>query len=96
MQYLESPCFENYNDEIETIQIDSSYWVTIGVKSTEEIDKWDHKWDESLVKEISLRPPLYNYRLPVKERTELKKIDLWKEIHNCLRVPCKMKTMKKR
>ncbi|XP_043475019.1 uncharacterized protein LOC122506770 [Leptopilina heterotoma] len=48
--------------------------------------EWNEEWDESLITAVSQRPALYNYLLPVKERSQLKLNDLWNEIHNTLGV----------
>ncbi|XP_024875072.1 uncharacterized protein LOC112456629 isoform X1 [Temnothorax curvispinosus] len=40
--------------------------------------------DEELISIVQQRPALYDPRLPLQERTKLKKKDLWQEVSNCL------------
>lgn len=40
--------------------------------------------DEELISLIQQRPALYDHRLPLQERSKLKKKDLWQEVSNCL------------
>ncbi|CAG9764554.1 unnamed protein product [Ceutorhynchus assimilis] len=41
-------------------------------------------WEELLIKFVQDRPALYNIKIPVTERSHLKKNNLWAEIHNLL------------
>lgn len=41
-------------------------------------------WEELLIRFVQDRPPLYNIKLPVAQRTNLKKNNLWAEIYNLL------------
>ena len=54
--------------------------VTEEVVTEDKSNSWNNEWDELLITAVSQRSPLYNYRLPLKERTSLKLADLWKEI----------------
>ncbi|TGZ57696.1 histone H3 [Temnothorax longispinosus] len=40
--------------------------------------------DEELISIVQQRPALYDPRIPLQERTKLKKKDLWQEVSNCL------------
>lgn len=39
-------------------------------------------WEEAFIRHVQNRPPLYNLRLPLSDRTNAKKNQLWKEISN--------------
>jgi len=39
-------------------------------------------WEETFIKYVQDRPPLYDFRLPLQERTNSKKNNLWTEIYN--------------
>ncbi|CAL1687583.1 unnamed protein product [Lasius platythorax] len=38
--------------------------------------------DEELISIVQQRPALYDHRIPLQERTKLKKKDLWQEVSN--------------
>lgn len=40
--------------------------------------------DEELISIVQQRPALYDYRIPLQERTKLKNKDLWQKVSNCL------------
>lgn len=41
-------------------------------------------YNEALINAVYARPALYNYRIPLKERTSLKKKALWNEVANLM------------
>jgi len=41
-------------------------------------------YNESIITAVQARPGLYDHRIPVKERTHLKKQSLWNEVLNVI------------
>lgn len=86
--------FQNYDKQKDTLLLDGNRALTIEADETSPYEI--HDFDELLIKEVQRRPGLYNYRLPVAERTDLVKHDLWKEIYNCLRGAWSIDKIKRR
>ncbi|XP_025270802.1 uncharacterized protein LOC105257598 isoform X3 [Camponotus floridanus] len=72
-------------EAINTIIIDENNIVTIGYKPGIEVNCSNSQdTDEMLIACVSQKPALYHHRLPVSERTNLKKNALWQEVCNMM------------
>ncbi|XP_071576431.1 uncharacterized protein [Temnothorax nylanderi] len=85
-------CFKHYNEKIHAVSIDDDFVVTIVPNSNEIRSKdtgdehqssTDHR-DEMLINIVQTKPALWNFQIPLSERTKAKKKALWKEVENML------------
>ncbi|XP_067203441.1 uncharacterized protein [Linepithema humile] len=84
-------CFQHYNEEMHAIFIDENFVATIVENSNKIVpeDINEHQYsidqrDEMLIDIIQTKPALWNFQIPLSERTKAKKKALWKEVENAL------------
>lgn len=66
---------EDFNDLVTQDELNMS-------QNNEAEDFSSGKYDEQLISLVQSHPALYDHRLPVAERTKLKKKDIWQVISN--------------
>ncbi|XP_071653252.1 uncharacterized protein [Temnothorax longispinosus] len=83
---LQHNCLKHYNEEKHLLHIDDNNVATIIEKdqSTSIQTTNTSEYNEALVNAVYSRPALYDHRIPLKDRTSLKKKALWKEVGNLM------------
>ncbi|XP_011882824.1 PREDICTED: uncharacterized protein LOC105570318 [Vollenhovia emeryi] len=98
MNIQQHKCFENYQDDVHLLHVDENQVVRIVPRYDENSDinttiptdvvvpvENDSKTsdnDEILIELVFQRPALWNHKLPLQDRTNLKKDALWLEVSN--------------
>ncbi|XP_039301705.1 uncharacterized protein LOC105204915 [Solenopsis invicta] len=83
---LEHSCFRHYDEEKHLLHVDDNNVASI-IEKDQSIDIQASNvtdYNEALINAVYARPALYNYRIPLKERTSLKKKALWNEVANLM------------
>ncbi|XP_018399870.1 PREDICTED: uncharacterized protein LOC108777457 [Cyphomyrmex costatus] len=89
-------CFRNYNEDLHLLQVDNDHVARMiprntyeenDISNTEVVPSKHRKYlgdttNELLIELVQARPSLWNYTLPLQERTNIKKDALWAEISN--------------
>ncbi|XP_032689422.1 uncharacterized protein LOC116853455 isoform X3 [Odontomachus brunneus] len=92
-QILCHNCFQKYDEERHAISINEDFVAIIVEASNEIVSEdtsneqysTDHR-DEMLINIVQTKPALWNFQIPLRERTKAKKKALWKEVENMLGV----------
>ncbi|XP_032685711.1 uncharacterized protein LOC116850941 [Odontomachus brunneus] len=90
-QILCHNCFQKYDEERHAISINEDFVAIIVEASNEIVSEdtsneqysTDHR-DEMLINIVQTKPALWNFQIPLRERTKAKKKALWKEVENML------------
>ncbi|XP_036142139.1 uncharacterized protein LOC118645369 [Monomorium pharaonis] len=106
---LEHECFKEYNENVHALNIDENNVATIVNKFDEDdllsqdtdcnelsSQSLNTDFDERLITAVLDRPPLYDHRLNVKERSKLKKAALWEEVRNAINSNISTKELQKK
>ncbi|XP_071582544.1 uncharacterized protein [Temnothorax nylanderi] len=82
--FTDHECFKNYIEEVDRINIDENYVVTIVENNPTVVGK--ENLNELLIEAVRSKRGLYDFRhVPASERTILRKNALWMEVSNILR-----------
>lgn len=107
---LQHSCFSDYDANVDVLLMDENNVVTIGNKTCDEMGEinmseidlmqetqgMEATQDEVLIACVAQKPALYDYRLPLNERTMMKKNALWNEVCNIMGGIMDVDTIKKR
>ncbi|KYM95847.1 hypothetical protein ALC62_13498 [Cyphomyrmex costatus] len=85
---LQHDCLKHYNEEKHFLHVDDNNVASIIEKDQSTNIQTSNNnisdYNEALVNAVYSRPALYDHRIPIKERTSLKKKALWKEVANLM------------
>ncbi|XP_024866994.1 uncharacterized protein LOC112451568 [Temnothorax curvispinosus] len=82
--FTDHECFKNYIEDVDRINIDENYVVTIVENNPTVVGK--ENLNELLIEAVRSKRGLYDFRhVPASERTTLRKNALWMEVSNILR-----------
>lgn len=97
---LQHKCFENYSEEVHALHIDKNHVARMVPRSNENEDPSNatvippggneqsqsvcDDIDEILIEMVFQKPALWNHKLPLHERTQLKVNALWLEVSNAM------------
>ncbi|XP_077280388.1 uncharacterized protein LOC143907448 isoform X2 [Temnothorax americanus] len=82
--FIKHECFKHYVEDEDRICVDENYVVTICTAKTAEGPACKDTLDELLIRAVKERRALYDYTIPVSQRTNLRKNALWLEVSNLL------------